>query len=124
KRHWARRAITVGMGCGVPGLSLALSRIGGRLCAAGRYALGVASLALCCTVLTVSLSHLALAVRDITRSAGWQAWCLAAAGDVALGLGELAQVAGFELWVVPVVMAAVTLTSAVLNCWAFLRDGR
>src|SRR5262245_1343007 len=68
-RHWGRRAITVGLGCGVPGLSLALSSIGGRLCAAGQYGLGVASLGLCCTVLAVSLSHLAWAVRDITRSA-------------------------------------------------------
>jgi hypothetical protein len=124
RQHWARRAITVGMGCGVPGLSLALSSIGGRLCAAGHYGLGVASLALCCSVLAVSLSHLAWAVRDITRSAHWQAWCLAGAIDLSLVLGELAGVAGFDLWVVPLVMAAVTVTSAVLNCWAFLRHGR
>jgi hypothetical protein len=36
-------------------------------------------------------------------------------------LGELAGVAGFRLWVVPTVMVAVTVVSAVLNCWAFLR---
>jgi hypothetical protein len=84
----------------------------------------VAALGLCCSVLAVSLSHLAWAVRDITRSAWWQAWCLAAAIDLSLVLGELAGVAGFELWVVPVVMVSVTVVSAVLNCWAFLRHCR
>lgn len=117
----ARRAITVGMGCGIPCLSLALSSIGGRLCVAGHAWLGGAALVLCCSVLAVSLSHLAWAVRDITRSAWWQSWCVAAAIDLSLVLGELAGVAGFGLWVVTAVMVAVTVVSAVLNCWAFLR---
>src|SRR5262249_32285327 len=64
-----RRWITVGMGCGIPGLSLALSSIGGRLLQEGHAGLGCAALVLCCSVLAVSLSHLAWAVRDITRSA-------------------------------------------------------
>jgi hypothetical protein len=117
----ARVAITVGMGCGVPCLSLALSSIGGRLCADGHGVLGTGSLGLCCLVLSVSLSHLAWAVRDITRSAWWQSWCLAGAIDLSLVLGELAGVCGYESWVVGAVMVAVTLVSAVLNCWAFLR---
>src|SRR3984885_1571586 len=117
----ARRWITVGMGCGIPCLSLALSSIGGRLCMGGRLLLGGSALGLCCAVLAVSLSHLAWAVRDITGSARWQSWCLAGAIDLSLVLGELAAVAGFSLWVVPVVMVAVTAVSAVLNCWAFLR---
>ena len=115
------RAITVGMGCGIPCLSLALSSIGGRLLVAGNSWLGGSMLCLCCTVLAVSLSHLAWAVRDITRSAWWQSWCLAVAIDVSLVLGELAGVAGFSFWVVQAVMGSVTLVSAVLNCWAFLR---
>jgi hypothetical protein len=117
----ARRWITVGMGCGIPCLSLALSSIGGRLCMGDRLLLGGSALGLCCAVLAVSLSHLAWAVRDITGSARWQSWCLAGAIDLSLVLGELAAVAGFSLWVVPVVMVAVTAVSAVLNCWAFLR---
>jgi hypothetical protein len=64
-----RRPITVGVGCGIPGLSLALSSIGGRLLVAGHSGLGVAALGLCCSVLAVPLSHLAWAIRDITRSA-------------------------------------------------------
>lgn len=119
-RYW----ITVGMGCGIPSLSLALSIIGGRLCREGFTGLGVGALGLCCSVLSVSLSHLAWAVRDITRSATWQSWALALAIDSSLVLGELAGVAGFQLWVVPAVMVCVTVVSAVLNCWAFLRHGR
>jgi len=119
-RYW----ITVGMGCGIPCLSLALSSIGGRLCREGYTGLGVGALGLCCSVLSVSLSHLAWAVRDITRSATWQAWALALAIDSSLVLGELAGVAGFQLWVVSAVMVCVTVVSAVLNCWAFLRHGR
>ena len=116
-----RRGITVGMGCGIPCLSLALSSIGGRLCQDGQHVLGGSALALCSAVLAVSLSHLAWAVRDITGSARWQAWCLAGAIDLSLVLGELAGIGGFRLWVVPVVMGSVTVVSAVLNCWAFLR---
>jgi len=41
-RDQARRAITVGMGCGIPCLSLALSSIGGRSCLDGHYGLGTA----------------------------------------------------------------------------------
>lgn len=116
-----RRWLTVALGCGIPGLSLALSSVGGRLMSQGHVGLGVGAMALCCTVLAVSLSHLAWAVKDITRSARWQSWCLAVAIDLSLVLCELAGVAGFTLWVVPVVMAAVTMSSAALNCWAFLR---
>lgn len=113
--------LTVSMGCGIPCLSLALSSIGGRLLVQGHRLLGLGAMGLCCTVLAVSLSHLAWAVKDVTRSKGWQAWCLAVAIDLSLVLGELSMVSGFELWVVQVVMVAVTVCSAVLNCWAFLR---
>jgi hypothetical protein len=109
------------MGCGIPGLSLALSSSGGRMLEQGHYALGAAALLLCCAVLVVSLSHLAGAIRDITRSVTWQAWCLALAVDLSMVVCELSRVAGFALWVVPVLMGAVTVASAGLNCWAFLR---
>lgn len=115
-----RRAITVGLGCGIPAFSLSLSSIGGRLVMEGHRTLGGAALGLCVAVLAVSLSHLAWAIRDITGSSRWQSWCLALAVDVSLVLGELATVSGFSLWVVPTVMCGVTLVSALLNCWAFL----
>ena len=115
-----RRSITVGAGCGMPVLSLALSSIGGRLLCDGSYVLGTAMLGLCCTVLAVSLSHLAWAIGDITRSKAWQSWCLAIACDLSLVLCELCGVCGFSHWAVPCVMSAVTLSSALLNCWAFL----
>jgi hypothetical protein len=66
-----RRLLTVGLGCGIPGLSLSLSSIGGRLLEEGHTALGTAALTLCCSVLAVSLSHLAWAIQDITGSARW-----------------------------------------------------
>ncbi len=118
-----RHGITVGMGCGIPCLSFALSNIGGRLIAEGHMALGSSAMALCCVVLTVSLSHLAWSVRDITRSAVWQSWCLAVAIDLSLVLGELASVSGFDSWLTSAVMVSVCVVSAVLNCWAFLRHG-
>jgi hypothetical protein len=120
----ARRWITVGMGCGIPCLSLARSSIGGRLWVDGHCVLGTGALVLCSAVLAVSLSHLAWAVEDITRSHRWQSWCLALAVDCSLVLGELAGIAGYASWVVAAVMVSVTLCSAVLNCWAFLRHGR
>jgi hypothetical protein len=119
-----RRWLTVGMGCGIPGLSLALSSIGGMLLRGGQVWLGGGSLALCGAVLSVSLSHLAAAVQDITRSAVWQSWCLAVAVDVTLVLCELARVSGDEGLLVPVLMACVTAASMGLNCWAFLRHGK
>jgi hypothetical protein len=123
-RNRARRWITLGIGAGIPCLSLALSSIGGRLVAEGHTLLGSGALVLCCSVLAVSLSHLAWAIRDITRSAWWQAWCLALAVDCSLVLGELAGIAGYTSWVVAAVMVSVTVCSAVLNCWAFARHGR
>jgi hypothetical protein len=116
-----RKAITVALGCGIPCLSLALSSIGGRLIVAANLALGIGFLGLCCTVLTVSLSHLAWAVRDITKSSQWQSWMLAIAIDCSLVACELAGVAGYDSWTVTAVMACVTATSAVLNCWGFTR---
>ncbi len=120
-RASSRRFLCIGMGTGIPLLSLSLSSIGGRLVADGHVALGTAALGLCCAVLAVSLSHLAWAVGDITRSSRWQSWSLAIVVDVALVLCELACVAGASWWLVQTVMASVTASSAFLNCWAFLR---
>jgi hypothetical protein len=119
-----RRILTVGLGCAIPGLSLSLSSIGGRLLEQGYTALGCGALALCCSVLAVSLSHLAWAVEDITRSARWQAWAMAIAIDSSLVLGELSRVAGYESSVVPCLMGSVTVASMLLNCWAFLKGSR
>ena len=117
----ARKYITYIIGCAIPCLSLALSSIGGHLVLEGHTVLGAGALLLCCAVLAVSLSHLAWAVQDITRSALWQSWCLAIAVDCSLVLCELAGIAGFDSWAVGAVMFSVTVCSAVLNCWAFIR---
>jgi hypothetical protein len=120
----ARRWTTIAMGVGIPALSLAMSSIGGRLLVDGHFILGTASLGLCGVVMAVSLSHLAWAVRDITRASNWQSWLMAVAVDATLVLGELSLVHGFDSLLVPCVMVAVAIMSAWLNCFAFLADKR
>jgi hypothetical protein len=117
----ARRWITIGVGCGIPAMSLTLSRIGGGLLVGGHTGLGSCAMLLCCTVLAVSLSHLAWALRDITKSRPWQAWCMAIACDVAIVVCELVHVAGVEWLAVSGLMWACTVASMVLNCWAFAK---
>lgn len=115
-----KRWVTVAMGCGIPTLSLSLSSIGGALIENRLPYLGAGALALTCGVLAVSLSHLAAAIRDITKSAVWQAWALAVVIDCSLVVCELTRVAGFASWVVPAVMIGVTAFSMLLSCHAFL----
>lgn len=122
----SRIAITVGLGCAIPLLSLYLAAQGGALLAGDWTArsLGCAALLLCCASLTLSLSHLASAIADITRC-GWKsAMALAVVLDCSLVVSELANAAGHGNWLVWTFMAAVTAASMVLNCWAFLRHGK
>ncbi len=120
-RGRARVALRIALGCGVPGLSLALSSIGGRLLEQGSYTLGGGAVLLCCGVLAVSLSHLAWSIRDLTGSAVWQAWCLAVAVDAGLVLCELIRATGAGCWVCVALQLAVAVASMGLNVWAFLR---
>lgn len=117
-------AITVAMGCGIPLLSLVLSHLGGSLLADGSELLGLLALVLCVSVLIVSLSHLAWAIGDITKSRTSANWCLAITVDMSLVLAELVGVfgtpEGVELLRVGL-MVSVTIASMVLNCWAFLQ---
>ncbi len=125
-RHVSRleKMITIAMGCGIPLLSLSLSRLGGHLLATGTVVLGIVALALCVTVLGVSLSHLAWAIGQITKSNFWASWCLAVAVDLSLVLAELIGVTGAAHEVEGLrlgLMVSVTVASMILNCWAFLR---
>jgi hypothetical protein len=119
-------AATVMMGVAIPLLSLGLSHTGGSLCREGGLAvttLGVFAFLLMGCVLTVSLSHLAWAVEDITRSPRWASWLLAVTFDLLLVLGELVHVAAEASpvgAVVTTMMVAVAAMSMFLNCWAFL----
>lgn len=118
-----RKAITVAMGAGIPLFSLGLSTVAGTLARSGYGVLSGSALLLTAAVLAVSLSHLAWAVRDITRSALWASWSLAVAFDLALVLGEMVHVYAVEAGLgtlVTVIMAAVCGVSMVLNVWAFL----
>jgi len=119
------RYITVAMGCSIPLLSLSLSHLGGSLLACGTWGtctLGVFALLLCIAVLGVSLSHLAWAIEDITKSPAWASIALAISVDCSLLVGELVGVFGAEANVETLrigLMIAVTVSSAVLNTWAF-----
>lgn len=116
--------ITVAMGCGIPLLSLALSKISGTLATSGLYALSGFAFTLMITVLAVSLPHLAWSVGDITRSRGRASWCLAIALDLSIVLCEFVHTFASEVglgWVVATVMVTVCLFSMTLNVWAFLK---
>lgn len=116
-------AMTVGLGIGIPLLSLALSKLSGTLAAHGHYALALFAFGLMVTVLGVSLSHLAAAISHVTRSA-WQAsWAMAVSLDLSLVLCELVHVYATDLGLGTVcnaVMLCVALGSVALNIWAFL----
>lgn len=115
--------ITTGMGVGIPGLTLALTTVSGRLAMAGHRLLSGGLMAVCATVLAVSLSHLAWSVQDITRSSRWASWSLAVAIDLSIVLSEAVLVfsPGVSDGLAIAIMAAVTGASMCLNVWAFLR---
>jgi hypothetical protein len=71
----------------------------------------------------VSLSHLAWAIGDITRSSRWASWLLAVAVDCGLVGSELVRIIapGVCEGLAFGVMVAVTGASMALNVWAFLR---
>jgi hypothetical protein len=118
-----RAGMTVSLGVGIPLLSLAMSRLSGTLAAHGHLALAAFALGLMAAVLGVSLSHLAWAIGDITRSGPRASWSLAVALDLSLVLSELVHVyaPGLGLaWVTCGVMVSVAAASMALNCYAFL----
>jgi hypothetical protein len=115
--------ITVGAGIGIPALTLGLSTMAGHLASAGHYLPAAAALAIGCTVLTVSLAHLAWAIGDITRSPCWASWLLAVAVDCSIVLSETVAVAapGVCDGLSAAILITVTAASMALNVWAFLR---
>lgn len=122
-----RFALTITLGIWIPLFSLGLSHVGGTLLQQDKtvaHLLGLMALGLMACVLVVSLSHLAWAVGNITRSPLWASWLLAVSFDLALVLGELTHVAASEAGlglVMYSIMCAVCVLSMFLNCWAFLK---
>lgn len=114
---------TIAMGIGIPGLTLALTTVAGRLACKGHYILTAAVIAVCLTVLAVSLDHLKTAIQDITRSGDLSSWLLAVAVDLSVVLSEAVQVCspGVSDGLAMSVMVCVTIASMGLNVWAFLR---
>lgn len=120
KRTCFKTGITIALGIAIPAMSLTLSHIAGTLASENSYALAIFS-ALCgISVLIVSLSHLAQAIRDITRAYPWQAWMLAITLDLSIVNCELIGVwSSTTLWTIGL-MFVVGLFSMALNCYAFL----
>lgn len=115
-----RFVATVVLGVVLPLLSLGLSNTGGEKLQAGQYGLAGFALVLMGSVLAVSLSHLAWAVRDITGSPSWASWLLAVAFDCCIILGELNHVANGWSIITAAMMVVVCGLSMFLNVWAFL----
>lgn len=113
--------ITIAIGCGIPLLSLAMSKIGGTLLPT-HLLLGLFAFGLMIAVLVVSLPHLAWSIADITKSDKKSSWFLAVALDLSLVLCELVHVYASESGlnvIIYLVMATVAIASMILNCWAF-----
>lgn len=107
----------------IPGLSLTLSRVAGVLFSEGYVPLAAFAALITVTVLSVSLPHLAHAVRLITQSSNRVSWALAITFDLGIVLSELTHVAGpASLNSIAVLMlVALSVMSAVLNSIAFTR---
>lgn len=113
-------ALTLVLGCGIPLLSLALSRIAGALYAQHHLVLAYTLAVLVLCVLAVSLSHVAEAIREITGSERWLSWSLAIAIDASLVTCEVVNVtAAIEQITCWLVIGAVVAVSAALNVYAF-----
>lgn len=112
--------LTLVLGCGIPALSLALSRIAGAQFAAGHVNLAAVSAGLVLCVLAVSLSHVAEAIREVTGAERWLSWALAVAIDASLVSCEVTSVTTeVEGVVCLLVIIGVATVSAALNVYAF-----
>lgn len=117
--------MTIGLGCGIPLLSLALSKISGTLATHNLFALSLFAFGLMVSVLAVSLPHLAWAVSNITKSGKRASWSLAVALDLSIVLCEFCHVwaENCELHsLLMAVMGFVVVASMLLNCWAFFKS--
>lgn len=125
-KYSVRLGLTLGLGTGIPLLSLGLSKCAGTLFQEERYSLAAFAGGLCISALTISLPHLVWAVRDITQTDKRAAWALAIAIDLALVMCELVRVGGSPALalVTGAIMASVCIASMILNCWTFIQQPR
>lgn len=117
------RGLTMTMAGFIPLLSLTLSRVAGVLFSNDQFELAAFAAVITVTVLSVSLPHLAHAIALITQSGRRVAWALAVAFDLGIVLAEMVHVSNTAglTEVALVMLAALSLMSAVLNGIAFTR---
>lgn len=120
-----RISISVALGIAIPALSLTLAHIAGTLARTGIVGLAFFLGGCGISVLVVSLSHVAEAIRHCTGAKPWQGWALAVTLDLSIVGSELVSVfapeAGLSLWVTGL-MLVVAGASMVLNVYAFLMN--
>jgi len=123
KQSRFERTLTYIMAGFIPALSLTLARVAGLLHVGEfPYLSGFAAF-IAITVLSVSLPHLAHAVKLITCSSKRVSWALAVAFDCGIVLSELVHATGPQNlhWVALGMLIALSCMSAVLNAIAFTR---
>jgi hypothetical protein len=124
-RNTFDRWLTLTMAAFIPLMSLVTSRFAGVLYIDEHVELAGLAAVITLTVLSVSLPHLAHAIRLVTTSSKRVSWALAIAFDAGIVLAELIEVAGSPslrsyAWTM---LLALGVMSAVLNAIAFRRRG-
>lgn len=119
------RWLTLTMAAFIPLMSLTTSRLAGVLYLDDSVELSALASVITLTVLSVSLPHLAHAIRLVTTSSKRVSWALAVAFDAGIVLAELVEVAGSPSLrgVAWAMLLALGVMSAVLNAIAFRRRG-
>lgn len=118
--NWLERHLTTVLGVGIPALSVALSRVAGSLWVGGHHILALAAGALVICVLSVSLAHVARAIRELSGAEPWLSWALALSLDAGLVVSEIASVTtDAERLTCTAIVVSVVVVSAALNVFAF-----
>lgn len=113
--------LTLVLGVGIPGLTLGLSNLLGKLHAdSAESMLTYGAAVVLASVLLVSISHVAHGIQEITRAPTLHAWCMAIAIDASLVVCEATNVmtdmAPRLCWAI---IGGVAVISASLNVYAF-----
>lgn len=122
KRGTLHLILTRAMGALIPILSLTTTHVGGTLFRSGHLWVAAFVALVGLASLSVSLGHVAGAIRTITGSTSRVSWSLAVAFDLSLVAAELTLVTASDTGLTLVcwcIIVSVGLLSAALNTYAF-----
>lgn len=120
KVNRVKLAAKIVLGVGIPSLVLSMSSLFGTL-ASERNALAVLPACVGLTMLYVSLSHVADSVARLTGSTTHHAYAMAIALDVGIVTCELVGMTGQAGMIPGMTLTGCTVTSMLLNVYAFTR---